>query len=585
MARRRRITRALAACALLAGALAGCAGVPLHSRPQRIATIAAGVAHQPAVKPEPGDSGRDIVNKFLQANALDPSQHAAARQFLTAAASNRWSDNTATVLDEATVGTFVPDRPKVVVTGRIVGTLNGDGVYTPYPQGTGSGGARARFVYRLVRVHGEYRISEPSKGLLLTADQFQEAYRPRALYFFDLANRYLVPDIRWSALGGLALDDWLVKELAAGPSNDLQSAVNTDNLLTQAASEQKIITAGSPLRIEISGASQLDPGSRNRLAAQLGSTLNDAQPGELFTITDGHVPVRIPAAGSTQFSSASFDTDLAPRQPAPAVFYLRGGHIVDSRGVLLPGPINNGRLGYLTSLAVSRPAPTAQLNFAAVAGNRLLVGTQSGGFEATSVRGALSRPAFVPGLDEVWVADGAKLYRVTGTAATPGKAPRVQPVAVLSLGKDRKILAVRPSPEGSRVAMIISQPGGNPELYVAAVIRSGGQVRIDLPGAPISPDAVGVLDAAWIEPLELVAVGYLASSHEPLVFSTNVDGSAWSDSSIGNLPSQPDSVTVSTQQNVWVSANKTVWYQSGGEQWTSPGHTGQTSGYAPIYLQ
>lgn len=580
-----RAARALAACATLVVALAGCAGVPLHSRPQSIQSIPVGVARQPSVKPEPGDSGRDIVLKFLQANALDPSSQASARQFLTDAASNRWSANTATIIDDETVGTFVRGTPKVVVTGRIVGYLNADGVYSPTLQGTGYGGARVPFDYGLTKVGDGYRISSASKGLLLTAAQFQEAYRPRALYFFDLANHYLVPDIRWSALTGLALDKWLVIALAAGPSNDLQSAVNTDNSLAQAAEEQKIITPGSPLRIEIPGSSQLDPGSRNRLAAQLGTTLNDAQPGELFSITDGQVPVRIPAAASAQFSSATFEADLAPREPAPTVFYLRGGRVVDSHGVPLPGPINSGRLGYLTSLAVNRPAPTAQLSFAAVAGNRLLVGTESGGFEATAVRGALSRPAFVPGLDEVWVADGAKMYRISGTAATPGKAPNVQPIAVLSLGKDRKILAIRPSPEGSRVAMIISQPGGNPQLYVAPVIRSGGQVRISVPGTPISPDGVGVLDAAWIEPLNLVAVGYLAGSHEPRVFSTNVDGSAWSDTSIGNLPSQPDSVTVSTQQNVWVSANKTVWYQSGGEQWTSPGHTGQTSGYAPIYLQ
>jgi hypothetical protein len=91
-------------------------------------------------------------------------------------------------------------------------------------------------------------------------------------------------------------------------------------------------------------------------------------------------------------------------------------------------------------------------------------------------------------------------------------------------------------------------------------------------------------DVAWIEPPSLFAIGNLGGTHEPRIFTTNVDGSFWTDSPIGNLPSQPDSVTVQPGDVVWVSANNTVWYQSGGQQWTSPGVSGETFGYAPIYL-
>lgn len=568
----------------VAATLTSCAGVPRSSTPQVVQTLPLGAPPQPAIHPVPGESARDIVSNFLAANAADPKQHTSARQFLTEGAANRWSDTTATIVTDETIGTYRPGKPQVVVTGRVVGTLDGNGIYTPSRQRTGNGGARVPFVYGIKRVHGQYRIGLPVKGLLLTVGQFQAAYQSRALYFFDLSNRYLVPDPRWSALRGPSLAEWLVSELAAGPAPELQNTVS-DSVPQQAASQQRFVEPGSPMKVEITGSSQLDSDARDRLAAQIGTTLNDAMPGQIFQITDGGAPVRIPAARNTQFDAGAFAANLGPPAPSPTVFYLHAGRVVNRRGVPLPGPVNNGAHGDLTSVAVSRPWPTSELTFAAVAGGRLLVGTQSAGLVKTSVHGQLTRPAFVPGRDEVWVGDGGKLYRVVGAEAAPAHRPRVYPVAIPQLGRGQRIVAVQLSPEGSRVALIVGQKGSRNQLYVGAVIRTAGQVHVDLSALPISPQGVSVSDVAWLEPLSLFAVGDLASNREPRIFNTNVDGSFWSDSPIGNLPSQPDSVTVVTGHVVWVSANGTVWYQSGGQQWTSPSASGETFGYAPTYLE
>jgi hypothetical protein len=573
----------LSAVAVLTG-LSACAGVPRSSAPETIESLPLGAPKPPAIRPAPGDSARDIVVNFLVANAIDPNQHTAARQFLTPAAANRWSDTTATILADETVGTYVPSHPQVVVTGRVVGTVDSNGIYSPSLQRTGSGGPRVRFVYRISKVHNQFRIDVPVKGLLLTADQFQEAYQRRALYFFDLSNRYLVPDTRWSALSGLPLAEWLVSELAAGPAPQLQSAVSGDSVPPQAGAQRRFIHGLSPMKVEITGASQLDGAARDRLAAQIGTTLNDAMPGQIFEITDGGTPVRIPAAGNEQFDQSTFQPDLGPVAPAPTVFYLKRGRVVDSQGRLLPGAINNGRAGYLTSVAVGRSSPIAQLNFAGVAGGRLVVGTESSGFYPTSLHGDLTRPAFAPGMDEVWVGDGGKLYRVLGADQVPTRQPRVYQVPIPHLGPGRHIVAVRLSPEGSRIALIVGTKGGNNQLYVGAVVRTAGDVQVDLPASPISPAGVSVDDIAWIEPLALIGIGDLAFNREPAIFNTNVDGSAWSNDSIGNLPS-PDSIAVEPGAGVWVSAHNTVWYQSGGEQWTSPSASGETVGYAPTYLE
>jgi hypothetical protein len=570
---------------VVAGVLGGCAGVPRSSSPDVVQPIGTATsAEGPSIQPFPGESARDIVTNFLLANSLDANQHTSALQFLTEGARNRWNDATATIVDDETIGVFRPDKPQVVVTGRIVGTLNANGIYVPSRQRIGNGGGRVKFTYGIKKVGGQYRIDQPSPGLLLTEEQFQEAYHRRSLYFFDLANRYLVPDVRWSALSGLPLDEWMINQLAIGPSPLLQNAVNNGNLPSQVSTQRRFIRAGSPLRVRIPGSSQLPAASRNRLAAQVGTTLNEATPGGLFEITDGDTPVRIPATSSDEFSSTDFSGPTDPPQLAPAVYYLRRGHIVDSHGRDVPGPANNGRLGSLTSLAVGKAAPSSQLAFAAVADSRLLIGSESAGLRKTRIRGNLSRPVYFPGMDEVWVADGSRIYRVTGSASAPSQT-KISQVAVPSLGKGQRIVALSISPEGSRLAMVVSSPDGSNQLYIAAILRTPTQVRIDLPGAPISPEGVSVTDVAWIENVQLIAVGELSRGGEGRIFNTNVDGSFWSETATGNLPDKPDSVAVTQGNLVWVSANDTVWYQSGSQQWASPGSTGQTSGYAPTYVQ
>ena len=123
---------------------------------------------------------------------------------------------------------------------------------------------------------------------------------------------------------------------------------------------------------------------------------------------------------------------------------------------------------------------------------------------------------------------------------------------------------------------MIASGDGQGQLYVGSVVRSAGQVRVDLQA--ISPDGVSVLDVGWISTQKLLAIGSQRSSGEPQIFETNVDGSGWSGRSIGpTLPGAPDSVTVALGQLAWVSVNKTVWEQDG-RSWTSPTAAAQTFG-------
>jgi Lipoprotein LpqB beta-propeller domain len=570
----------------LALALAACSGVPSSSAPQTVEALDTGGAPRPTSPQNLGSDQRTIVESFLDENAATTTTHPIAGAYLTDAARNRWSDATATILaDDRTIGTYDGRNHTVTVLGRVLGTLSADGIYKPSRLGDGQGGDRQPFVFHLTRLeNGQWRIDRLQSGLLLTDDQFRTFYTQQVLYFYNLNEDALVPDLRWSALDDrVQWSLWLLHQLAAGPRPDLADAVSPDTLPANIDVQDINVTLGTPTLIEIPGSSQLDAGVRDRLAAQVSLTLIEALSGREITITDNEVPVVIPRVGGDTFAAADFTASVGPSLPTSEVYYLTSGRVRDDSGHLLGGPLGEGQY-FLTSLAIGQPTPGGPKYAAGVTGSgsneHAYVGTVDGGVRPTSVEGTLSRPAFAPGRAEVWFGVGSKVVRIE--ADTPPA--RAVPVPILSGGG--RIVALRFSPDGSRIAIVIAGASGGQQLYIGAVIRGAGQVRVGALGEPISPEGVVVTDVAWLDAFKLFAIGYLPGSQDPRTFATGSDGTDWTNSTLGNLPApgRPDTVTAATASTVWVSANGYVWKLTG-TSWVSPGTTGQTPGTAPIYLE
>ena len=563
-------------------AVAGCTGVPSSSAPQTVQPI--GVGEAPPPVPRLGAGPREIVDAFLDANATDPVKHSSAREFLTSAARNRWSDLTATVVADRRTGTYDARHRTVTVTGRKVGTLDNRGVYTPTLNGVGHGGPVTQFVFGIATVRGQHRINVVSNGLLLTEAQFRSSYQQRVLYFYDSAERYLVPDVRYSALNdAVELSDWLLGQLVSGPSTALQSVVSTDTLPAQAHRVSAKINS-SLTTVQIPGSRQLSPDVRNRLAAQVGVTLTRAVHIGDITIDDGDAPVDIPRAGGTRFAEADFTDAEGPPAPAQDVYYLDlAGHIRRENGAVLKGPLSSSRYVF-DSIALAQPAAIGALTVAAVQGTgdqqRLLVGTQGDGLRPTTVFGRLTRPAWVPGRAEVWIGQGAKVVRVT----TTGRTSTASAVSIPSAAGGGAGGGAAAQPR--RLAGRARHRGG--ERPAPALRRPGGAQRADRPGqrpAAGEPDGVVIEDVAWVDSLKLYTIGYIRSSLDAGVFQCGIDGSQWEDLGISTLPKARTSITATTDAPAWVSADGFVWEQNG-SNWVSPGTepNGQTPGVKPVYL-
>jgi hypothetical protein len=589
--------RALLGSAIAAGlVLAGCTTLPDSSAPQVVKPVEVQPAGGAPVGPPPGADARSIVEDFLNENAVDEPNHASARLYLTNEEKNRWSDSTVIVVDRTQVSNIVMDRQQllpagqntgtITVTGQQIGTVDESGAYKPSLRGngTGLGGIKLSQTYRMVQVRGEWRIDSLPNGLFVTTAQFA-AFRQFAVYFFDGTEEHLVPEPRYTQLTGAAdTVAWLMDQLAQGANfSQLQTGLPGQNGAKQVRTTfpSDPSDPSTPVKVEIPGSSALDAGNLNRLGAQVAATLEQVLQVDRIQITDGGAPVRIPAAGGDTFTGEQLSGRFEPSTPANQVFYVYEGAVFSGSGRRVPGKVGAGVYG-LTSVAVSERGASDALQFAGVRGR----GAQEvldisdnavrGQMVATTVHGVLSRPAWAPGRSEVWIGAGTELERVTGVRSAQS-VPLDGPGGKAS----GQVTAVRLSPDGTRVALVLTTPTGS-QIYVGYIVRSADGVRVDNL-VPISPQGVAVTDVAWNDQLKLFAVGRDLSTDEDGVFEVQCDGSLWTPRGNAGLPGRPDSVTAAAFSEAVVSSGGTVLQQQGA---TWEGLLGApTLGTNPVYLE
>jgi hypothetical protein len=583
MTPRVRQVRRLAVGVILAAAtvLSGCAGVPTSSSPQIVQSVQVQPAPQPGITPNEGADPRAIVAGFLDNNASEDQHHSAAKAFLTAEAKNRWTDSTQTqVFDSLQIGNFDSSAATVTVTGHLIGTIDQIGAYSPSLPGDGQGvrGTTVTLPIGLKKqAAGQWRIDTLPNGLLITSTQFAQFYTQYFVYFYDQAQLHLVPDPRYTTLrdsGSLAT--WLMTQLVGQQPSSLSTALPS----IPNASQIKV-DLGAVLKVDLPGAGQLDSPTQDRMAAQIAVTLDQIAEGTQMTITDGGRALTIPQVGGDRFTAAELNDALSPANTEPALYYISRGGVYDSNGKPLAGGIGSGQYR-LDSVALATFVSTPQLLVAGTSGSssssRLLIGQTGGGLKPTSVTGALSRPAWAPNNDEVWVGDGKKIFRV----GSDRKASQVQ-IAAENGTVAGQIVALRFSPEGARIALVVKADDGTSQVWVGDVVRSADSVRVSGLSA-ISPLGIAVTDVAWNDSFKLFAIGHEISSDEGGVFEVQCDGSLWLPRGIGNLPQDPDSISVAENVVASVSAGGTVWVQHAGT-WVSPTGGSTTYGSNPVYLE
>lgn len=587
-----------AVCALAA---AGCTTVPDSSAPQVVRAISNSVPTQPQSKCPRTGTSRAVVLYILRSDVLPDSQ-AAAGCMTSAARHDLQASQKITIINNPTVSNL--SHGSISVVGTEIGTIGDNGAYTPSLLGDGSGtdGTSYPVSYGMKRIDGHWRISSITpRGEVITSEQFQ-SFRQRELYFYDLAEQHLVPVPLYTEVSSAqGLVRWLVSGLAAGPGDDqaLTSALPTQTDPTRVrVSFGPADASGAmpPVTVDIPGAGQLGRAARMQLAVQLSQTLAQAGVSSL-SITDRGAPVRLDSAAS--FVPQDILDNVADRYRVPstsgALYFVNNGTLEQGGGSTaqpVPGALGAGAYRNLDSAAVTLPPDQGVLSVAATVGTggrkHLAIGTQYGLTRVPGVTGDLSRPAWSPGGGEVWVGKGRQLIYVN---ARTRKTQSVQ----MDFGDavaEPDIIAVRISPEGARIALVLSaSPASdisataltsNSQIWVGTIVRVGSRLRVSALNA-ISPQGVHITDVAWYDANNLFAIGTYTSTELDGVFEVQVDGSAWTSHEPTNLPPHPDSLTVAANATPVVSDEGSLWRQDGSGWVGLLG--GYTSGSDPIYIE
>lgn len=502
--------------------LAGCASVPTsgpvaHHTPQA-ASVDGGVRVDP-LPPSEGASQLLIVEGFLHAMSTYQPGYAVARQYLTDEASAQWhpEDGVQIYAD----GVPLTDAGSSVrLVAQPVGQVDATGIYSAADDKADP----IRQDFALVKnTEGQWRISKPPAGLLLSRYLFSTGFAEVNLHFLDSTGSVLVPDSRFFAGGDQAIEAAVTAELA-GPSEWLKPAVQPIDTAGVSVESLDIDRTGL-VKIVLGGtATTLNSTQRQRLLAELAFTLAS------FTQVTGlsvstEAGTWLDPAGRAVVTSASY-SQLSPDNSGSSgvLFAIEGA----DRKVRQIRNVNDATQSLEVVNGLTEPdaltANAAATELAAVRADRkVLEVSRIGETKARKLRtgAGLLRPDYGRN-GELWSAAAAsirqlKVYRADAEVEIDTTAVPDLPVA-----------AMRLSPDGVRLAIVL-KVGKATQVGLATIVRQGESLKLGSWRRLALSEATGVAsDIGWTNSTGL-AVLVTGDSGDSSVLKTTEDADTVTD--------------------------------------------------------
>ncbi|QDP96371.1 hypothetical protein FOE78_11085 [Microlunatus elymi] len=553
--------------------MAGCVSVPTSGKVEQANQGSKVNDTRPEAVPKPpvaNASPRVIVDGFLFAMSRYQANYQVARQFLTTDARDSWRPE-----DKITVYTspkYDTTDNNVVLSVTRVGQVGPDGSYTA------TSGTQVQDFRMQKNDSGQWRISNPPDGLLISDSSFSATYASYNLYFFDTQFRTLVPDPIYLPTDGQT-ETGLVQALLRGPTSWLKSAVNSEFPARTALVGDSVPISNDLAQISLSPTvSGMNDQQKTRMAAQLAWTLGQTD-SDLrgFQISVKGDRLQIPGQvgeGENAYVPISYGGDFAPVSDdvSEALIGIHDGAVVsigNDGASLAPLAGSLGRKGYdLDTLALSNDGRTV----AAVTdhGTKLITQT-SDQTPRTQLpdQTKLLRPDFTRN-DELWAISGRsgqQVIQILKDGRQAGvSAPWLDKITVTNFSI---------SPDGSRMALI-GRSGKKDVLAVVPIIRGDktttlGTVRFISMMDTTSAQVKRIADLGWVSPTRLLILGAAnaGASFEP--YGLEIDGSQFERVGTSDnwgadaLATRADSG--GSFQAVVAGRNSKAWSYRSGDEW------------------
>jgi len=485
---RGRVIRGIAVLAAGAAVLTACSGLPV-SGPINPGVPADEVPDAPFLYypggPTEGATPEQIVSGFVEAATSPAADWATAREFLTASFSADWAPDTHVTIDVPSSRVYDAARLEsdgiVEVEVESVATVDETGVYRTSEESS------AELAFELEQQDdGEWRISKAPAGIVIDRDYFATVYRDYTLRFVDPTWNYLVPDVRWFPTETTATK--IASALLAGESPYVEGGVDTafPGGTTLAAGGVVVDDSGVAditLSQEAADASDTQVGlMRAQLVASLAGL--------------GVESVRLHIGGE-EVTSTEYTTLATKPDSRPLVLgdtgYDTGFGFLDSGGQI----DDLTAFGDAEELADDAEAISLSADRTSIvvqdSNGDVWRRTADGGSESLDQRKNLIEPTLDP-QGYPWSVPS------DSPAGLTAYTPDYQPIEIdHAFAGARRVSAMSVSPDGSRMAALVSTASGN-WAVVVPILRDGD-------GAPTSlGDPVGVtalsgegIDVTWLD--------------------------------------------------------------------------------------
>jgi hypothetical protein len=562
--------------------VSACAGIPSSGPVKKVADDSgfgqSTVRYTPA-RPADGATPQQIVRGYLDAMLAFPVSSGTASAFLTPDAAKNWKSLSGVRIyaspevsgptpaarrddDPAEGDRAVDVRLRVAQDAR----LDAQGRFT-------RSRSTPEVPYRLERVEGEWRISNPQPGLLVTRKFFSDYFRQFDIFFFDRPGKRLVPEPVYLAVGD-QLTTALVTSLVRGPS------ALGDRPIRTYVPEIKALRPAVPVDDEgvadvefTSDFGALSESAQDHLAAQIVWTLRQVPDITAVRLVGG--TTALSTNGGTVQPIDSWGA-YGPSITRGHAYGVSGGKVVE---------VDENEVRPLSGAwgKDARRSVTVAVDDSGVAG--VLAGrskvrvTNRKGTDARVYNGdRFIAPRWDDGV--LWLVDHAGRQSRVRIVSSAGL--RTLDIGSLA-GLDVSAFSI--SPEGSRYAVTATSGGGS--LYVGSILRDAKDRILGL-GDPIrvSTTAERPRSAVWSSGSELTFLAESGSGEQ--LYAVAIDGSATTGGIIGGGPLLPDvdadTLVIGTGQTpprYVTDARHRLWYLAPGGSWImvdSTGITGLTFG-------
>ena len=536
----RRVAGALAVLTLAFSA--ACTGLPTSG--PVITGAALNQPERPALRIVPAGpvfnaSAEETVRGFLRAGADSDPARAIGRSFLAPMSVDRWrigSEPITVYPTDDSLKVTPTSATTVKVTATATAQIDPSGRLVELPAGS-----VAQTSFTVTKVAGQWRVELPPEGfgLWLDADSFERLYAPERVFFVTPTERHLVADTLWFANNSGLLTAIANAQLEPVPGH-LLGAVNTGVPAGTSLDVSAVPTQNGTAQIDLTAvAQQADPDQRRVMWAQFAAALTRTPNADAVTLTVLDAPFDIPGEQARLASPEALGYGVQNWPTTTTVLVRNRERLsrIDPRfigdGAVRPEarstPTDSGALPDPASISVGwqRLAMSPAGEVGAVSGDRKQLGRWDGNtyYAVPLTATNLVRPSY-DGRGYLWSAgrDLGGQTRVWAMAAEPNSPTRAPSTVSASWLAGRQVVALRLSPEGSRVAVISTDAKGNaPRLDIAGIMREAN----GRPHGLTEPlrQAFGLTlmrDVTWLDDNTLSVIGRISTKQPLRVYSVTI---------------------------------------------------------------